>query len=352
MQSSFRPSNLNDFYPTVDKLDLTDESIDVISKNSFIILGGEKGCGKTTFARILARKVVSHPSNVLEINAKAEEGKAENLRQLLSGSSLDTGIFDEGKNVIIIDEAHLLSKAAESLFLKPVEDNMENLMVIFITNEYSSIRHDLRDRAFHIDFKPISNKNDLYKFVKKYSEMDDFNLGLSDKEIKMISDKMTSTLTPRHILGVLQYCKDSDIKDVSEVLNLLNMAIDGQEEDEIAFKDVLNLAMSQDINSMLSTINRIVSSANASEVIEAMKRILSYLIKNNYKFKLYGEKYLFTIRLYKNLTNSVVIFPEMTIHVAISDAYYDVYYMKPKDSSTVSASRYSYGSKGNEEAVI
>src|SRR3989338_9563039 len=73
------------------------------------LFSGGRGTGKTTVARILARALGVTDSDLYEIDAASNTG-VDNIRELREGVNVVP--FESPYKFYIIDEAHMLSKAA------------------------------------------------------------------------------------------------------------------------------------------------------------------------------------------------------------------------------------------------
>lgn len=320
MQSKYRPLSINEFWNRDMVPVVNEQNISSLTSKSFLILEGDKGCGKTTLARILAGSAVSHESNIIEINAKGDEGKTENLRQLLSNSNLTVGIseFDDGKLVVIVDEAHLLNKSSESLFLKPVEDHSDTLLVIFVTNELEKIRKDLKDRAMIISFSQLRSPKNIYDFIYDYkSQFDGFPL--TDASIKLLADKI-GNITPRHMMGVMDYITENNIGDITEILKVISsQTVDEIDPSENLFKTVLDLIKSHNsYTSSTSSIDKIyINSINENEAIKSVKGIMIYMIKNRNRFRFTESQYRFMVKYLSNLMKEEDnVVPALLLHLS------------------------------------
>lgn len=153
-------------------------------KNYFFpvyLFAGQRGCGKTTSARLFAAAVNCHnlstfqkdprscslpcltcPSclamssnnhpDFIEIDAASHTG-VDNVRQIIDAASLMPVMGN--KKVYLIDEAHMLSKAAFNAFLKILEEPPASVLFMLATTDPHKIIDTVRSRCFQLFFGPI-----------------------------------------------------------------------------------------------------------------------------------------------------------------------------------------------------
>lgn len=138
------------------------------------IFAGLRGTGKTTVARILAKCLncekgpTTTPCNacppcieiaesraidVLEIDA-ASRTKVEQTRELLEIVSYAPA--RDRYKVLIIDEAHMLSKASFNALLKTLEEPPPNVVFVLATTELQKILPTIHSRCQVFDFRRVS----------------------------------------------------------------------------------------------------------------------------------------------------------------------------------------------------
>ena len=147
------------------------------------LFAGQRGCGKTSTARIFAAAVNcaslplfqkdpkkssvpclvcdsciamrdgNHPDFV-EIDAASHTG-VDNIRSIIESSSLLPLIGR--KRVYLIDEAHMLSKAAFNAALKILEEPPATALFILATTNPHKIIDTVRSRCFQLFFTPIAH---------------------------------------------------------------------------------------------------------------------------------------------------------------------------------------------------
>lgn len=145
------------------------------------LFAGQRGCGKTSTARIFAaavncarlpefqqdpRKVSipcllcescvamskgQHP-DFIEIDAASHTG-VDNVRNIIDASSFLPLL--SSKKIYLIDEAHMLSKAAFNAFLKILEEPPMSVIFILATTDMHKILETVKSRCFQIFFDPV-----------------------------------------------------------------------------------------------------------------------------------------------------------------------------------------------------
>lgn len=148
------------------------------------LFAGQRGCGKTSTARIFAAAVNcselktfqqnptiqipclvcksciamingDHP-DFIEIDAASHTG-VDNVRQIIESSSYMPLVGQ--KKIYLIDEAHMLSKAAFNAFLKILEEPPMTVLFILATTETPKIPPTVLSRCFQLTFNPIQNQS-------------------------------------------------------------------------------------------------------------------------------------------------------------------------------------------------
>ncbi len=126
----------------------------------FYILSGPVGSGKTTMSRILALMFQDgtlenyKKYDIRELNAANQTG-VDDMRSVIESMRYQP-IAPSKAKVVIFDEAHQLSVAAQNVLITETEDVKPHVFYIFCTSIPNKIIDALKRRAFHITPKPLT----------------------------------------------------------------------------------------------------------------------------------------------------------------------------------------------------
>lgn len=151
----------------------------------FYIVHGPIGAGKTTFARILALALQMGPKeeepfvipdemwakykkyDIKEMNAANQNG-IDDIRALVESMRYQP-IAPSKCKVVILDEAHQLTTAAQNALLTETEDVAKHVYYIFCTSNLTKIIPALQRRAYMVSPKGLTT-DETYALLEKAAE--------------------------------------------------------------------------------------------------------------------------------------------------------------------------------------
>ena len=192
-----------------------------------LLFSGPRGVGKTSCARILAKKINNlEPKssedfsfNIFELDA-ASNNSVEDIRKINEQVRIPPQI---GKyKVYIIDEAHMLSNSAFNAFLKTLEEPPKHIIFILATTEKNKILPTILSRCQIYDFKRIS-VIEIQSYLKKIASESKYKF--EENALFLIAQKADGSL--RDALSIydrmVSFTKgDLNEKSVADNLNLLD----------------------------------------------------------------------------------------------------------------------------------
>lgn len=238
-------------------------------KNQFFpvyLFSGQRGCGKTSTARVFASSLNclklsefqvnpkinlpclqcnsciamtanQHP-DFIEIDAASYTG-VDNIRNIIDTSSFLPllGV----RKIYLIDEVHMLSKAAFNAFLKILEEPPKFVVFILATTEVQKLPDTVRSRCFQLFFNPV-NLQTVVTHLEKMCEKE--SITFEREGLEMIASVTQGSL--RDAINLLEQARFAEScvtqSSVLSVLGYIDDTVILSMLQSILSKDQLSLA--------------------------------------------------------------------------------------------------------------
>ena len=252
----YRPQSFRD---VVGQQAITSTLLNAIENNHLaqaLLFTGPRGVGKTTCARILAKKINEQSGvtddndfafNVFELDA-ASNNSVDDIRKLIEQVRIPPQVGNY--KVYIIDEVHMLSTAAFNAFLKTLEEPPKHAIFILATTEKHKIIPTILSRCQIFDFKRITI-SDIREYLKYIAEQQ--GIEAEDEALQIIAQKADGAM--RDALSifdrVVSFSGDKITRQAtSEILNVLDY--------EVYFK-VTDLILDNKLPDLLLELNTVIA---------------------------------------------------------------------------------------------
>ena len=252
----YRPQSFRD---VVGQQAITSTLLNAIENNHLaqaLLFTGPRGVGKTTCARILAKKINEQSGvtddndfafNVFELDA-ASNNSVDDIRKLIEQVRIPPQVGNY--KVYIIDEVHMLSTAAFNAFLKTLEEPPKHAIFILATTEKHKIIPTILSRCQIFDFKRITI-SDIREYLKYIAEQQ--GIEAEDEALQIIAQQ--ADVAMRDALSifdrVVSFSGDKITRQAtSEILNVLDY--------EVYFK-VTDLILDNKLPDLLLELNTVIA---------------------------------------------------------------------------------------------
>ncbi len=207
----YRPQSLDDFVGNETEIEKLRSVLEREEDQPHTFLfQGQRGCGKTTLARIAAKMVGCHENDIMEMDI-ATRGGIEVARDLQSNIMFKP-LF--GKNrAYIMDETHMGTQAFFNGLLKMLEEPPKHCYFFLCTTDPQKLLKTVKSRCMPFTVEPLSSK-EIITLLNEVIEQEDTEI--AQEYIKKIAQ--TSEGIPREALIMLDSVIDLDEDQIGEAI--------------------------------------------------------------------------------------------------------------------------------------
>ena len=261
-----RPEDFDEFVGNKECVTTLKSLFDKEERPHSYIFSGPYGCGKTTMARIIAKRIGADGFSLREYNTSNTRG-IDTIREIVE--QVEYKPMD-GRNILfIIDEAHGLTNDAQQALLKTLEETPSYVYFILCTTEPNKLIKGIHTRCAHFTFYPL-NHEELYMMLRKIKKQENYNV--SGEVLDLITSK--SDGVPRTALVILETI--SGIEDKKDQIQYIKDIVSTEDSIEVInlCRDIYNGADWNKISHDLRILE------NKKEDVEKIRRaVLGYLAR-------------------------------------------------------------------------
>ncbi len=255
----YRPKTLDEVIGQDTIINGIKSAVEAKSLKHTLIMAGQRGCGKTTTARIVAGLVGAKGHDVDEIDAASSSG-VDRVRSLIDQSNLTP--LESKSKVFILDECHMLSKAASNALLKSLEEPSKNVYWILCTTEIGKIIPTILSRAVNYNFQKVGAPT-LKVHVKNIAEKEGFNP--SDEILDLVVLKSCGIVRDA-VKNIENICSSGYLEDINEATKFLAGA------DEVFINSIVDAVLNRNIFHIIDSASIIsVNNYNYASILDGVR---------------------------------------------------------------------------------
>ena len=275
---TYRPSTLDEIVGQDHITRLLKQTIAADAVSHAYLLTGPRGVGKTSIARIIAHEIngltyndESSHLDIIEIDAASNNG-VEDVRDLRE--KLHIAPSSAKKKVYIIDEVHMLSKAAFNALLKTLEEPPAHVVFILATTDVEKLPQTIISRVQRFNFRTIPKKevmDQLKTIAKKES------IKIDNGALLRIAEYGDGSF--RDSIGLLDQLKDSVAPDTITI-DTVNQTLGATDAQTIT--ELLEATSAQSLTTIVKTLGNLESNGISAKTVKGqLIDAIANTIENN-----------------------------------------------------------------------
>jgi len=198
----YRPQSFGDMVGQSMVSVVLDQMVKNDSVPTGLLFAGTRGTGKTSAARILANELGCDDLDVIEIDAASKGGVAD-IRDLIESLRYQAS----GPNrVVILDEAHSMSREAFNALLKTLEEPPAGTTFVLVTTEPHKVPETVLSRLITFEFRRVSPA-DIFQRLSFIA--DEESISVESELLQHLSDRANGSI--RDAIMSLDLCARAQI---------------------------------------------------------------------------------------------------------------------------------------------
>jgi len=258
LNTVYRPCTVDEMLGNPTHVNMIRIGLDNNTLPHTLLFTGDPGCGKTSAARIIAlglncelgdsptaqpcleciscKSILNQNSiDVVEVNV-AQTGGKDHVDKIVR--DLPSAPFGTRYKVVIFDEAHRLTDAAQKLLLKVIEDGFTHVYFIFCTNRPEKLRMAgdtaFIDRCNIMHFGRISGQL-IFNMLENVAQFE--GMDYQNEQLEYIAKEARGV--PRSALMWLKQAADEGTWTPEAVKEIIGITLDGDDPNIIEISKAL-----------------------------------------------------------------------------------------------------------------
>jgi DNA polymerase-3 subunit gamma/tau len=211
--TKYRPHDWHEVFGHEGVVESLKRSLSSPTRPHAFLFHGPSGIGKTTIARIIGKHL---NADIVELDAATHTG-VDAMRELVELCQ-HRPLSGTGTRLIILDEAHMLSRSSFNAVLKTLEEPPEFLFIALCTTEPKRIPETILTRVSEIKLEPLDD-DQISDLIEEVAAAE--NWSIANDVFNLVVKQATGQ--PRKALKFLQaIAGEKDRNEINRILALID----------------------------------------------------------------------------------------------------------------------------------